>query len=215
MKPHFKRMTLALVLIALGLFLASRAHAECGSLQLIKPHASLKPQAWDGQNKDGFSSAALLLIHDSGSDADAIVGMWHVKFTAKGNTGTGAPPDGAPIDNALVIWHSDGTEIMTSARPPQDGNICLGVWEMTGRSRYKLNHLPWLNNDTTNAPSGIGNPTGPTRIVEDVVLSRDGNCYTGTFTLDAYDTSGNNTAHIIGEISATRVTISTSVSDLL
>ncbi len=49
------------------------------------------------------------------------------------------PPDGTPIDNALVVWHSAGTEIMGSARPAQDGDICLGIWEKIGKSRYKLN----------------------------------------------------------------------------
>ena len=31
-------------------------------------------------------------------------------------------------------------------------------------------------------------PGGPTQIVKDIILSRDGNHYAGTFTLDAYDT---------------------------
>ncbi len=31
------------------------------------------------------------------------------------------------VDNAFVQWHSDGTEIMNSRRPAQDGNFCLGV----------------------------------------------------------------------------------------
>lgn len=57
---------------------------------------------------------------------DPIVGMWKVAFLAKGNTGLDAPPDGTPIDSAIVQWHADGTEIMNSGRPAQDGNFCLG-----------------------------------------------------------------------------------------
>ncbi|MGA8594422.1 MAG: hypothetical protein WB676_06725, partial [Bryobacteraceae bacterium] len=118
-------------------------------------------------------------------------------------------------DNSLVLWHSDHTEIMASSRPAQDGDICLGVWERVGRSKYKLNHLPWLGgNDTTN-PGGIGNPTGPTRLFEEVTLSPDGRHYRGRFTLDAFDTAGNVTAHIIGVVTATRVTVNTTVQDLL
>ncbi len=79
------------------------------------------------------------------------------------------------IDNAMVVLHSDKTEIMESARPPQDGNFCLGVWEKTGVRSYYVNHLPWLGNDTTNAPSGIGNPTAGAQITEHVTLSEDGN----------------------------------------
>ena len=128
-------------------------------------------------------------------------------FTAEGN-GPNGPPDGAPIDAALVVWHDDGTEIMNSGRPAQDGNFCMGIWKKTTYTTYKLNHFA-LGNDTTNAPSGIGNPAGPTHIVEWVSISRDGKSYSGTFVLDATDTSGNNVAHILGVISAKRVTVDT------
>jgi len=91
-----------------------------------------------------------------------------------------------------------------------------GVWKKAGKSKYKLNHFAWVGgSDTTNAPSGIGNPQGPTRIVEAVTLSPDGNHYVGTFTLDATDTSGNPTAHIIGVMAATRVTVETTIPELL
>ncbi len=207
MKSASGKFTLALGIILVGTLLTTQAFAACADYGKSKPGASLSPQLWDGQ------LGSLLPISDNSSD-DRIVGMWHVTFTAEGNSG--GPPDGTPIDNSLVVWHSDHTEIMASSRPAQDGDICLGVWERTGKSKYKLNHLPWLGgSDTTNAPSGIGNPQGPTRIVEDVTLSPDGKHYCGTFTLDAFDTAGNLTAHIVGVITATRVTVNTTVQDLL
>jgi len=168
----------------------------------------LRPQSWQGT--DSSQSGLLLNIADT---SDPIVGMWHATFTAWGNQP--GPPDGTPIDNALVTWHSDGTELMNSARPAQDGNFCMGVWKKTGQNTYKLNHIAWLANDTTNAPSGIGNPSGPTRFVEEIKVSPDGNHYTGKFTLDAYDTAGNLVAHLVGVISATRITVSTTVPELL
>jgi hypothetical protein len=143
----------------------------------------------------------------------SIVGMWHVTFTAKGNSE--GPPDNTPIDNAIIVWHSDRTEVMNSGRPAQDGDFCLGVWEEVGKSHYKLNHFAWMGNDTTNAPGGIGKPTGPTHIVEDVTVSADGKHYSGTFTLDAYDTSFNLTAHIVGVLQGTRITMGTTVDDLM
>jgi hypothetical protein len=139
--------------------------------------------------------------------------MWHVTFTAEGNNP--GPPDNTPIDNAVVVWHSDRTEIMNSGRPAQDGDFCMGVWEEVGRCKYKLNHFAWAGNDTTNAPGGIGNPQGPTRITEEVTLSEDGKQYSGTFTLDAYDTSFNLTTHIVGVIKGTRITMGTTVNDLM
>lgn len=149
--------------------------------------------------------------------APSIVGMWHVTLTSQG-PGSDLP-DGAPVDNALVVWHADNTEITNSYRPPQDGNFCMGIWKQTGRFTYKLNHFAWFGNyyDPTNpnAWSEIGPPQGPTQFVELVTLSPDGKHYSGTFTLDAYDTSGNVAAHIVGVLSGTRITMSTNVPDLL
>jgi hypothetical protein len=206
MKASRREMVAVLGVLLVGTILTAKANAECVSLASPK---ALQPQSWQGNEL--FQQGSLLLVSDSD---DPIVGMWQVKFIAQGNTGSMAPPDGTPIDNAFVQWHSDGTEIMNSGRPAQDGNFCMGVWKRTGKSSYKLNHFA-LGNDTTNAPSGIGNPAGPTQIRENIVLSRDGNSYTGSFTLDAYDMSGHNVAHIIGNVSATRITVGTSASDVM
>ena len=186
--------------------LCAWASAACGDAN--KFGANLHRQSWQGS--DPLQSGSLLMIAD---DTDPIVGMWHVTFTAQGNPG--GPPDGTPIDNALAIWHSDRTELMNSARPAQDGDFCMGVWKKTGNNTYKLNHFAWFANDTANAPGGIGNPTGPTRILQQITLSADGNHYSGTFALDAYDTSGTLVAHIVGVIAATRITINTTVPGLL
>ena len=206
MKPPLKKFALAVGISLIGTLLSGNAFAGCGDSTKSKLGASMLPQMWDGQ------SGSFLPISASSSD-DRIVGMWHVTFTAEGNES--GPPDGTPIDNSLVVWHSDRTEIMASSRPAQDGDICMGIWEKTGKSKYKLNHFAWFANDTANAPSGIGNPTGPVRLLEEVTLSPDGQHYAGTFTVDAYDVAGNQIAHVVGTIAATRVTIDTKVSDLL
>ena len=206
MKSALTKFAVTLGIILIGMLVSGEAFAGCGDSTKSKPGASLLPQMWDGQ------SGSFLPISANSSD-DRIVGMWHATFTAEGNES--GPPDGAPIDNSLVVWHSDHTEIMASSRPAQDGDICMGIWEKTGKFNYKLNHFAWFANDTANAPSGIGNPTGPVRLFEEVTLSPDGKHYTGTFTVDAYDVAGNEVAHVVGTIAATRVTIDTKVSDLL
>lgn len=202
MFSSLKTTIMAFVSICL---LAATANAACGDSKQLG--ALLHRQAWNGQQ---FRTGALLRT-DYGNDP--IVGMWHATFIAQGNEV--GPPDGVPIDNALVTWHSDGTELMNSARPPQDGDFCMGVWKKTGKNSYKLNHFAWLANDTANAPGGIGNPTGPAQIYADITLSPDEKHYTGKFTLDAYDTLGNQVAHIVGTIAATRITLDTTVPDLL
>ena len=194
--------------LVLAIMIVPSALAQCGlSTKLVKP------ASWNPQLRGAHVMRAALGRFDDDDDSPSIVGMWHVIFTAKTFNGSAIP--NTMIDNALVQWHSDKTEIMNSARPAQDGDFCLGVWSRTGRFTYYLNHFPWLGgSDTTNAPSGIGNPTGPTHLVESVTLSEDGNHYSGTFKLDAYDTSNNLTVSFTGVLSATRVTTSTPESEL-
>jgi hypothetical protein len=191
--PKMSHAGLGFVLI--GAFLSAMATAQCGP-----PTAKLRKQAW----RVGDSTARLTQAADT---VDPIVGMWHVMFTAEGNSG--GPPDGTPIDNALVVWHADGTEITNSGRPPQDGDFCMGVWQKAGSEKYRLNHFAWGGNDTT------GNPTGPTRLIEVVSLSADGSSFSGTFSLRATDSTGKTTAFIIGKITATRITIQTTIPELL
>jgi hypothetical protein len=201
MKSASNKFGFAVGVLFIGTLLSGRSFGACGDTNY-----KLVPQSWNGQ----FGS---FLPVSTGGSNDPIVGMWHVTFTAQGNQS--GPPDGTPIDNSIVVWHSDGTEIMNSSRPAQDGNFCLGIWAKTGKFTYKLNHIPWAGNDPANAPSGIGNPQGGAQFVEEITLSLDGNHYTGTFTLDAYDPAGNPTAHIVGVINATRVSINTKVKNLL
>jgi hypothetical protein len=201
MKTISKMFRAGLGLVLMGAFWTAMAAAQCGT-----PTAKLHKQVWRVVDPTA-------LLTQAADTVDPIVGMWHVAFTAEGNTE--GPPDGTPIDNAMVVWHSDGTEIMNSGRPPQDGDFCMGVWKKVKPNQYRVNHFAWGGNDTTNAPGGIGNPTGPTRIVEAVTLSADGNCYSGTFWLRATDPAGKTTATIIGTVAGTRVTMETTIPELL
>jgi hypothetical protein len=161
-----------------------------------------QPQSWQGPAQ--FRPASFLLVTQEGSD-DRIVGFWKVKFISEGSSGI---PDGTLIDNGFAQWHSDGTEIMNSSRPPATGNFCLGVWRKSGPTSYGLNHFG-LSSYLS------GNLIGPAQIREDVTLDYQGNHYVGTFTIDQYDVAGNLLAHIQGRITATRITVNTPVGDVL
>jgi hypothetical protein len=196
--------------LALALTTVPNALAACGlPAKMGHPASWNLPSGRAQLTMAGFGGN----FRDVGEEVDPIVGMWHVTFTAEGN-GKEGPPDKTPIDNAIAVWHSDHTEIMNSGRPAQDGNFCLGVWEEVGKCKYKLSHFAWGGNDTTNAP-GIGKPLAATHIVEEVELSSDGKSFTGSFTLDAYDTTWTSEAHIVGVIKGTRVTTSTTIGDLM
>ena len=205
MKTNGKLWALALGVFALMLATAPAALASCGSINQPKAHPT-GLQLQYGQVR--VMPAALLKGDDDDDDGVSIVGMWHVVFTGQTmNGGSYTLPE--PFDNSVAVWHSDGTEIMNSSRPAQDGNFCLGVWQQTGRRQYFLNHVPWQGNDP------FGNPEDGAQILEKITLSPDGNSYSGKFTFQAYDINGNPTLAVTGELTATRITPSTPFSSLL
>jgi len=159
-------------------------------LRRVRPTEGPRRESWGGSQ---FSPASLLLVADSG---EPIVGFWKVTFTSEGTTGI---PDGTVVDQAYVQWHSDGTEIMNSSRPPITGSFCLGVWKKVGGLRYKLNHfaIAWDANS---------NLVGPGNIREEVALSSSGKSFSGTFTINQYDQAENKLVHITGVLAGTRIT---------
>jgi len=196
----------ALVTLVLAVASAPAAFAQCGM-----PSKLIKPSALHPAIEGTVPRASTL--NDLGV-GQSIVGMWHVLFTAQSMNGSAIPD--TVIDNALSVWHNDHTEIMNSVRPPQDGNFCLGVWQQTGRSSFYLNHFAWFANQFPNdTNNGIGDPVGPARFTESVTVAPDGNHFTGTFTLTAYDTKGNVMIAFTGALSGTRITTSTTTADLL
>ncbi len=203
MRPTFRiAFTGALAIVLLGMVSVSTATAQCALFGWHKTGA-MQLQGWQGTSR--LTPASLSLAAGQTAADDRIVGFWKVKFVSEGTPGI---PDGTVIDNAFVQWHGDGTEIMNSSRPPATGNFCLGVWRKSGPSSYDLNHFG-LSSD----PGGT--LIGPAQIREQFTLDRSGDRYEGTFTIDQYDLSGNPGPHLAGRITATRITVETSVADVL
>lgn len=204
MKTRLSRLAPVAVALAFALAMMPNAMAQC-----MLPKKAVKPASWNSSHIAGPRLVrAALLKQDDDDDEPSIVGMWHVIFTAQ------TPGGNFELDNAVVVWHKDGTEVMNSNRPAQDGNFCLGVWAKTGKLKYILNHIPWGGNDPANAPSGIGNPQTGVQLLEAIKLSPDGNSYSGNFTLTAYDANKKVSASFTGVLTATRITTSTSITDL-
>jgi len=202
MKATLKKVTAALGVMLVGTILAATAKAECGSLQLPKGKTSIQPQSWRGAG--GVAAFSLLLASDHESD-EPIVGFWKVTAVAKGNPDI---PDGVVLDNAYTQFHSDGTEITNSSRPPVTSSFCLGVWKKVGPSHYRLNHfaISWDQNS---------NPVGPANLREDIVVSHDGKTFIATFSVNQFDQSGNVLAHVTGQSIGRRITVNTPASDVL
>lgn len=178
---------------------AMGANAQCGATDNNRNTANASSLV---QRSQFF--AAGKQFTGRGRDFNSIVGLWRVTFTSKGTQGI---PDDTVIDAGFSVWHSDGTEILNSSRPPATGSFCLGVWERSNNGVYNLNHfaLSWDSD---------GNFVGPAEIREHVTTGKHGDTYSGTFTLDQYDLAGNVKMHIQGVVSAVRVTVDTTHDDL-
>jgi hypothetical protein len=193
--------TLAVVSLAMGL--VTEASAGCFNLPGFKAGA-VEPISWQGKGEIGPGSP--LLAADRDDSVDGIVGFWRVTYLSKGTPGV---PDGTVQDEGFQQWHSDGTEIHYDAQlPPANGNVCLGVWQKTGRSHYTLNHF-YLGWDPTN-----NSLHDRVQIREEIDLNRSGDEHFGTFTIDDYDPAGNLRGHLQGTVHATRITVKTDLKDL-
>lgn len=188
----------------------SLTRRSLAGLALVGLAAGYSTQASAGCNyTPGESAAALALqnatIGDRSTAAttnttvfSSIVGLWHVVFTAKNS----APvPDGTVIDDGIVTWHADGTEIMNSGRPPITSSFCMGTWVKSG-GNYNLKHVA-LSWDPTGTQF-----VGQAIIRESVHLNPNGNRYTGTFTIDQFGLDGKTVlAHVQGTVKAERITV--------
>ena len=202
MRTIFKTAVMATFAMLVLAGCVSRANAQCGSSDWLQKGA-IQQQSWDGGGP--FATASILRVSSQPGAGAGIVGFWKVKFVAEGNVGI---PDGTVIDNGFAQWHSDGTEMMNSSKPPATGNFCMGVYQKSGPSSYQLNHFA-LGFDASS------NFIGPAQIQESVTVNKKNNQYTGTFTIDQYDPMGNPLAHVAGNVTATRVTIDTPIGDVL
>jgi hypothetical protein len=200
----------------LGAFVIATSFASTASAGCTDPAPLSKRLSLGGAPylSPSFSLPPAVATSASGSSSDnsaSIVGMWQVTFTSDGNNV--APffiPDGAPLDDGYAQWHSDGTEIMNSSRDPATSSFCLGVWQSDGGRAYKLNHFA-LSWDNTGAlcvpePGATSCLVGRTNIREKVTVDPHGNTYSGTVTIDQYDTAGHLLFSLRGLVSAQRVT---------
>jgi hypothetical protein len=213
-------------ILSVGAAITQQASAGCLDL----PRAKLHPTNLQGFESDfgsgrfiktGFMHVAEEEYAPSFFHAP-IVGLWAFTYLSKGNEATYHFTDGMPIDAGNTMWFADGNEITYSAiRNPIVGATCLGIWKRTGEHTYVLNHigLSWDPTAATSAPpagpmdpgGGPGAPSGPAFIKQYVVLARDGQSYTGTFSINQLMTDGKTPAGppITGTIKATRVNIDT------
>ena len=201
MKRILNVTLVALAMFAFGAVFTPNANAGCGDISTGAVNAQLL-SAVTPYHITIFALISDRPQPDAASDEPqpegaSIVGMWKFTFVARNS----APiPDGTVIDAGFSQWHSDGTEITNSSRPPATGNFCLGVWKRVGPWSYKLNHKG-LSFDSN------GQFIGPANIGEEITVDRNGKTFAGKFTIDQFDNAGHLLVHIGGDVTAERVTV--------
>lgn len=200
MRARFRTaITATLTLVLLGIACASRAAAQCASFD-SSGNGALRRDL--GHMQSQLVKASFLQVD---SRNDPIVGFWKAKFVSEGSSGI---PDGTVVDTPFVQWHSDRTEIMNSSRVPATQSFCLGVWKRSGQSDYELNHFA-LSFDST------GTFVGSAQIRENITLDQKGDEYSGTFTIDQYNASGGLLQEVKGQVTAARITVDTTIDQVL
>lgn len=198
--------------VTLGVFafvtvFAAKAVAGCVEVPGKRP-ASFHLDDLPGLRGAAYRPATVMLVSDD-EGRPSIVGMWEFRFVSQGNTVYGIP-DGAQLDFGYAQWHDDGTEITNSGqRDPATSSFCLGVWKSVGGRRYRLNHfgVSWDNTGQFCVPP-VGSTSclvGTANIRQQVTLSHTGDSYTGTLSIDQYDTGGTLLVHLGGTVEARRI----------
>lgn len=171
-------------LAALGATFVSQAKAQCLASLASKPGV-VRPHVKAVIPKNSHSQRPSL----NAAPPLSIVGMWNVTFTSGGEL----------ADEGFDLWHADGTEVLNDTPPPASGNVCLGTWVQSGTT-YNLKHLSWSFDEN-------GNLNGMFIIREHVTLDSSGASYTGTYTIDGYDLTGNPNFSQDGEVVGERITV--------
>ena len=176
------------------------AKAQCGSAAALARKA---PGAALNSVVDSAAQTELAQPESESEEHDAqehrgkssIAGFWKTVFTSE--------PDGTVVDVGFDQFHPDGTENAVDSPAPSSGNVCLGVWEKTGPRSYKDVH-PSFNWDVA---SGKVVSIFVERLY--VRVSRNGKKFSGTFTWDSYDFSGDpiGGSHVVGTVTGDRITV--------
>jgi hypothetical protein len=130
---------------------------------------------------------------NNNTGSSAIVGLWFTVFKV----------GDAVWNRGFQQYHAGGTELsVDSSVPPVLGNVCIGVWKMTGPHTFKLRHVTWNWNPD-------GSPAGTFLLITTVRLNPHSDTYEGTFESDSFDT--NNVVipefHAEGTVTGRRITV--------
>ena len=170
----------------LGAISTSTAFAGCGRAS----HSSVNfvPGTDRALARQIFGAASESPAAVTGKPSDP-TGLWFTVVTF----------ESAPVYQAFEAFTSDGLEILNDNSPTLEGNVCLGTWTATGRNTAKVFHPSWSYDES-------GNLNGSVVIREQITISADGNSFTGSVTVEAFDLSGDSQGIVFaGDLSGKRM----------
>ena len=144
---------------------------------------------------------------DESNEQAAIVGLWHLIYTATYTSGPPFPPTPPSFQflESFKTWHSDGTEFENAFLPPTGGNICFGVWKNLGHGTVKLHHIGLM--------FGLDGSVSNTFTVDEIdTVAPNGKTYKGNFDFKLWPPSfdavgvGSPLAEVKGTTAGTRIT---------
>ena len=183
-------------LTALSILVAPIAKAECGAAAHnsggVSPALrSLPEPAAQGEENDSSQAASPDADHDRNNDSRAsILGLWKMVLYAGGELN----------DVGFEQFSAGGTELVNDAGAFNAGNnFCIGAWKQVGPRSYDVVH-PFFIFEGMNAIAVSIEKAH-------ILVSRDGNRFTGTWTQDNYDLTGTLIpgTHFDGTMSGTRI----------
>lgn len=149
-------------------------------------------------------------VHHDGDKSDepnAIVGLWHVNYTAESESGAPIfPPVPFPFAETFKMWHADGIEFENAVKPPTGNNICYGVWRDLGDGSVKLHHIGLMFDSTGNLSNIFTDD-------EKIKVASNGQTYTGSFDFKLWPPNfeavgvGTPIAEATGSVAATRINV--------
>jgi len=186
------------VVAAVALAVAAPAHATCDKegvpASLTPAGLGVKAPPLTFRNMAGGASAlnaSAVPVPGPGAANASIVGLWLDTITIEGQ----------PYGQAFEAFTSDGIEILNDSGSPALGNVCLGVWAVTGPGKMvKVTHPSW-----NYLPDGT--LIGTVVIGEKITIDADGNHFHGPVTVDVYDLDANLQVHLDGSVTARRITV--------
>jgi hypothetical protein len=118
--------------------------------------------------------------------AQRVVGTWLVTYRSEGK----------PFAQALIQWHSDGTEWEDINLPIEGGNVCVGSWESVDTNSVKRFHIGWLY--TAGLLTGYFTETETDKVI-------GSSYYSGVSDTKIFDLTGKVLVELSGTSNAVRV----------